>query len=865
MHADTTSSGNLDAIIKKFTDGAFAPDMQWAVIKILSRSEDAAALTALAHGSFVSDQRVAEVCKSEIRNLPRQKLGAILNFIIDGGVGARGGQFIRLVHELRTPDVMKYLLHLLANAPSPAEQYKHLAVWFDKTGLTEKNLRIILAYPPQSAKVAFTLLTRLDSRVPRHLAKMAPTLPPKGIVKALMLLAALNQDSKVTTVFIRRLAEHQDPEIRARTVYLIGRTTHNPLQQTLFMQRFIVDPAAKVRLQVVESIDESPHEKSAKIIELLHAALSDSDPWVRGKAAQILYLQKDVQGFRTLKSMLERPRPLERAVAARLWGELKEVSVLEPLKRIAQNDPNEGVRAEAEKALKGLDEERTALNRQLDELEGLLTRHQFSKGDIDETYLFGQLEGLDKDVTENMLRCTGLPVEVIQQFGAIIAEFGVNGSTLPLLLATVLDDDGRVNPEQIADLSLVKRKLTDVVQQLQNVQAGARSDIFDELNHIQRKTVRAMITPALEQGDTKTMVVAGKIMHELKYEMGSTKLREMAADADAEARKQAALVLSTIPDQFATEQMERLADDSDPEIQGLAKAGLSKIGSKLERNNVRALRVKIRGCETTTFPTVRLYASVCDQNNQTLTDLESDDFTALEGKDRPLKVKIASRQHLQPIAVAMGLDYSASMTEAAIRDVAAATTRFIDKLQPADNAAIVKFGEAVEVTEELTQDKSRLTASIGGEFTLSQEGTALYDSIIQAIDQLEKAGDCMKLVIVTTDGEDTTSDRKSEDITDYAVHKDTAVYTIGLGDEVDTEMLEKISRLTDGRYYAAANSSELQVIYEGIFDDIRFAYEISYESKFSQLDERNENATLYVSYGQRTQSDTIELSRMYDL
>ena len=70
------------------------------------------------------------------------------------------------------------------------------------------------------------------------------------------------------------------------------------------------------------------------------------------------------------------------------------------------------------------------------------------------------------------------------------------------------------------------------------------------------------------------MAVAGKIMHELKYEIGSSKLREMAADGDVKTRKQAAEVLSTIHDEFAEKQMERLAEDSDPEISAWTKLNL---------------------------------------------------------------------------------------------------------------------------------------------------------------------------------------------------------------------------------------------------------------------------------------------------
>ena len=324
------------------------------------------------------------------------------------------------MHELRGQDTVRYIWHLLISYPNPSAHYKQLAAWLRESSLIKGYLHIILGYPLKAAKTAFILLTRLDNQVPMYLTKMVASLSSEKCLKVLSLLEELHEDSKVTSMLIRPLAEHKNAGIRGQAIYLIGRTSQN----TLFMHRFLKDPAAKVRLRVLESIEESPDKRSSKIVNLLHDTLEDPDIRVRGKAAQILYLQRVRQGLKTLTDMLESQQPLERAWAVRIFGELKEVSVYEKLKTLAEDDVNERVRVEAQKALKVFDEECTILNQRFGELEGLLTRYRFSKDNLDNKDLWEQLDGLDDEVIEGMLQSIGLTCEVVQQFKEVIKEFG---------------------------------------------------------------------------------------------------------------------------------------------------------------------------------------------------------------------------------------------------------------------------------------------------------------------------------------------------------------------------------------------------------------------------------------------------------
>jgi len=591
--------------------------------------------------------------------------------------------------------------------------------------------------------------------------------------------------------------------------------------------------------------------------------LEDLDEGVRAKAVQILHIFQDVKGLHTLISMLESSLPSERAYAAGFLGELKELSARDKLQQLAQDDLNQRVRGEAQKALKTLEEEVEVLHEEFEALIGLLTQHQLSGAKKDDLRLWDYLEGLDENALEGMIRTTGLSHDVVQQFMGIVHELGMQGIAVPFLLATIIDEDGEVNQEKIADFNQMKAEVSKIVTQLQSSDPEAVTSIFEDLTTIRQNAINAMLIPALEGKNPEVMATSAKTLHGLEYKIGTDTLSEMVADADSTKRREAVKALATVFDQFAADGLKQLEDDPDPEIQELAQRGLTHVNAKLERNNLREIQVEIKDVDLTEFPTVRLYVSVSDPYSQPLIDLEVNDFTILEGKERPLKVELTSRYSRRAIAVVMVMDYSSSMTHAAIRDVEKAARRFTDKLMPKDQAVIIKCAEKVQVIQPLTGDKERIVRAIEAPYTLSTQGTALYDAIYQAIGELDGILGSTKIVIINTDGEDTSSQKKRYDITNLAaIHKDTAVYTIGLGDQADAGMLKQISNLTDGCYYAAREPSELEHIYEAIFKGIRFEYVLTYQSKSkaSQIDASSRNVEVYVDYGRCQERNIVMLS-----
>ena len=851
---------NLQTLLQRVQDESVDTKVRLSILEELKQSDELEVFEILVHSCFSRNRQISRYCQSKIKQLPKNKLQSFFSQLFNGNFGTVGQKYFLLMDKLRSSDMMAYILRMIASGISGERQNQQIRWWLRQSGMISKYLQILLTFPPTVAKNAFILLSQIDDKMPTHLLDLTKSLSPKHCLGMLGLLGQLDWNDEVALLLIiRRFIEHPHPIVRARTAYLVS----GNLRNIWFLRRTLDDPVPEVRLSTLKSIAKFSykfsHKLPPKITDLLYATLGDPDVRVHAKAAQTLYTHKDIAGLRKLTSMLK-SSDLDRVYGANLLGKLKEISVCDKLKALAETDPNQRVRLESLKAVKILDGQIDFLIQQFNQLEGFVTRLLFSENQTTDLLLSDSLQNLDPEALEGLIQSIGLSPDTAQQFINIANETGVQGVAIPVLLATVTDADGKVNDQKAADLDQLKRVVDKTVQQLQSDLPDVVSRTFDELRNLQRNTIKTMIIPALHRGNPKAIAVAAKILHDLEYNLGSNKLAEMITDSDPQMRMEAAEVLSTLADEFAIEHLKQLENDPNPEVQQLAQKGLIAVQSKLERTKVPKIRLHVTDFDTTQFPTVKLYVRVTDDHDQSLKDAEINDFVVLEGNDQPAKPMLRSYERQKSVVASMVMDYSASMTEEAIGDVEAGTKRFIDKLQPTDSAAILKFAEEIEVVEKLTQDKTSLADAIEGEYRLSTQGTALYDSIIQAVDQLDSAKESIKVVVVNTDGADTASDSQPSHATGHARENNTAVYTIGLGDEVDTDVLQQISHSTDGRYYAAANSGELQAIYEAIFNNIRFEYEISYESQLPKIDASNGTVEVYIEYGGHKVKAIIVLS-----
>jgi len=182
-----------------------------------------------------------------------------------------------------------------------------------------------------------------------------------------------------------------------------------------------------------------------------------------------------------------------------------------------------------------------------------------------------------------------------------------------------------------------------------------------------------------------------------------------------------------------------------------------------------------------TTQTVPLYVTVTDRDRRLVPGLVQEDFEVYDnGKLQPLT---NFYNEPQPITAVVMLDTSGSMT-LAIDFVKQAAEQFLIRLLPDDQAKIGAFNDKLEVHPEpglpFTSNRDQLIRLMK-ELDFGYP-TRLFDAVDYSIEQLQGVQG-RKVVIVFTDGEDTSSRIGSGDVLDRARAEEVMVYSVGLENE----------------------------------------------------------------------------------
>jgi len=171
-----------------------------------------------------------------------------------------------------------------------------------------------------------------------------------------------------------------------------------------------------------------------------------------------------------------------------------------------------------------------------------------------------------------------------------------------------------------------------------------------------------------------------------------------------------------------------------------------------------------------------------------------------------------------PISVSMVLDNSKSMVDAgAVETTNEAAKTFINLLNDQDRAEVIKFAEQTIIYQSFTSDKSLLMDAVDQEWT-GGVGTALYDTLSIALDNIALEED-RKAIVAITDGRDRDSvNYDKNEVIDKAISLDVPIFIVGLGNGIDSTSLRSIAQSTGGHFFTAASASELNQIYNNISD-----------------------------------------------
>jgi Ca-activated chloride channel family protein len=174
---------------------------------------------------------------------------------------------------------------------------------------------------------------------------------------------------------------------------------------------------------------------------------------------------------------------------------------------------------------------------------------------------------------------------------------------------------------------------------------------------------------------------------------------------------------------------------------------------------------------------VNVTATVTDATGRFVSGLTRDDFRVFdEGTLQPISHFSSDRV---PVSLGIVLDTSGSMDGEKMRAARQALDRFLFQLlDPDDEVFLYRFDNAPELVEGWTTDKRRISDSLGR--IQPRGGTALYDTVIEAVQMAQQGKNRKKAVVIISDGNDTSSRTDVQSVKQLIRQTEVLVYAVGI-------------------------------------------------------------------------------------
>jgi len=224
---------------------------------------------------------------------------------------------------------------------------------------------------------------------------------------------------------------------------------------------------------------------------------------------------------------------------------------------------------------------------------------------------------------------------------------------------------------------------------------------------------------------------------------------------------------------------------------------------------------------------VLLNVAVTDQKGQAVTGLERAHFKVFEdGTEQTLSFFSLEKV---PVSWGLVLDRSGSMSEM-ITNVYRAAVHVVDKGSEDDEAFIVTFSEKSGLVSDFVSDRQKLRDSVQG--LRAGGGTALWDSVIFALDHLKHGEHRKKVLVVVTDGEDNHSRFNFRDLVRRVEEEDVLIYTVGMfesgGLRYARKQLTRLAEATGAQAHFPANIEQCEAAMAQIASDVSWQYQLGY-------------------------------------
>jgi Ca-activated chloride channel homolog len=218
-----------------------------------------------------------------------------------------------------------------------------------------------------------------------------------------------------------------------------------------------------------------------------------------------------------------------------------------------------------------------------------------------------------------------------------------------------------------------------------------------------------------------------------------------------------------------------------------------------------------------------------------VTDLSKSNFRVFEDNIEQPVTHFAKDD--APLSIGLVFDASASMRNKLHKSSEAAAA-FFKTANREDEFFLIEFNERPHLAIPFTFDSDELYQRIVHTRTAGR--TSLLDAIHMAIQQMKKAANTRKAIVIVSDGGDNCSRYSVGQIKGALMESDLQVYAMGIFDLDDKpkkrapeevngpRLLNELAELTGGRHYPINDLDELPRISERIGLELRNQYLLGY-------------------------------------
>jgi Ca-activated chloride channel homolog len=241
-----------------------------------------------------------------------------------------------------------------------------------------------------------------------------------------------------------------------------------------------------------------------------------------------------------------------------------------------------------------------------------------------------------------------------------------------------------------------------------------------------------------------------------------------------------------------------------------------------------------RGEIKVTVNLVNVLVSVLDEHNRPAPDLPVEAFQLFD-EDNPQAIAVFEKETEQPLDLALMIDASLSvqLSMPAQRDAA---THFIQQvLRKGDRLAVYSVDENVTQLAAFSDNVGHLQEVVRR--IPAGAGTSIYDAVLLGARALSRQGaDRRRVIILVTDGGETTSRADFDSARREAVRTNTLLYTVVIRtmksesgrNTAGEHALETITDTTGGAVFYPDSSAQLDSIFDRINKELRTQYRLGY-------------------------------------